>query len=447
MRSSVSVTPTHRELRWQAVRKGAGFGVTARVVSVACALAQVPIALNYLGAEGFGLWMTLSSVAGLLALGDFGLSLGAKTLLADVHGKDDLGTLHALLNACARRTLRLGLVLTGLGLPLAWLVDWSQVLGVTSPALNLQLPWALTGLALIAGASLPANLGPVLAAAVQLTWLQHFAGAITSVIGLAAVVACAALQAPWLVLVLTTLAVPALVHFALGWTLRHRLRPSKATSSRPASAVPYDELWRLSRWFFVPQAGSLFALLSVPVAIAATGGPAAVTAFNLIQRIFGLAGQVHGIALAALWPAYSEAYARQDYAWMRQAYRRSWQATLALFVPGLVLLATATPWLVQIWIGHIPGGLTPLLIGTGAGWFILLMLGQPPAMLLNGLGRVRGVALYGTAGHVVSLAGMIIGGRLNGTPGVVIGMASGYLLVGLPCILIETARTLRGLPG
>ncbi len=433
-------------MRSQAVRKGAGFGIVARIVSIACTLAQVPIALHYLGPEGFGLWMTLTSIAGLLTMGDLGLSLGAKTLLAQAHGRDDPLALRALADECLRQILPLGLALAGIGALLAWLVDWRGLLGVTSPVLASQLPWALTGLALAAGAALPAALGLTLAAAVQLPWFQHLASALSSALTLVVVVACAGLGWSWLVLVLCALMLPALINGSLWLMMRRRLQWHGPSPARPGPAER-AELLRLSRWFFIPQAGSLFAVMSVPVIIAATGGPVAVTAFNLLQRIFGLVSQLHLMALVALWPAYSEAHARKDYPWMREAYRQSWRATLLVFVPGLVVLALIMPWLVQLWVGQSPAGLSPALTAFTAGLFALQLLGQPPAMLLNGLGLVRGVAIYGTVGHLVSLGCMIVGGRLYGVPGVVAGMAAGYLIVGLPGILIQTAHTLKKIPG
>ncbi|MBI4621983.1 MAG: hypothetical protein HY736_02040 [Verrucomicrobia bacterium] len=171
---------------------------------------------------------------------------------------------------------------------------------------------------------------------------------------------------------------------------------------------------------------------------AAGGGPIAAAAFNLLQRVYGLVVQMHWVALSALWPAYSEAHARGDHSWMRQAYRRSWQATLGLFVPAMPLLAVLMPWLVNLWVGKTPPALSPTLIWISGAWFALQLLGQPPAMLLIGLGRLRGLALYGTVNHGVSLAGMIVGGRHLGPPGAIAGMALGYALVGLPGTLLES---------
>ncbi len=55
--------PAHlRPHRDRAVRLTVAASVGAKVCSVACTLAQVPVALHALGTEAYGLWITLMSV-------------------------------------------------------------------------------------------------------------------------------------------------------------------------------------------------------------------------------------------------------------------------------------------------------------------------------------------------------------------------------------------------
>lgn len=436
---------SRRRIRSDAVLKGAGFGIFARVVSVSSTMIQVPIALKYLGVEGFGLWMTLSSIAGLSTVADFGFGLGAKTLFAQAFGRQDIAGLSGLLRESLRIMLVLGSCLAAIGLVLAWTLDWRALLGVSSSELAHQLPWALSYLSLCVGFSLPLSIGGSLAAATQYTWIQNALSALGGLLTLLIVVLVVFIHGSWLSLVVAILFLPLIMNGVLLWWIQGKLN-GWAHTQRHIDARQISELRTLSLWFFVPQAGSLFATLSIPVLISTSVGPAAVTAFNLLQRIFGLVAQSQWMALSALWPAYSEAMVRGDHSWMRRAYLRSWQATLALFIPSLLIVATLTPWLVRYWVGQQPATLTPELLWLSAVLFALQLCGQPPALIMNGLGRVRGPAIYGTVGHLLSLIGMLIGGKLAGAPGVVAGMISGYLLIGLPGILIQTSRTITNLP-
>ena len=57
-------------------------GLTARGITLFVTLATIPIALNYLGTERFGVWATLAAIISLLAFADLGIGNGLVNLLA-----------------------------------------------------------------------------------------------------------------------------------------------------------------------------------------------------------------------------------------------------------------------------------------------------------------------------------------------------------------------------
>lgn len=433
--------PPARAHRARAVRLGAQIGIGARAVSVLCTLAQVPIALRYLGAEGFGVWMTLTSIAGILTIGDFGISLGAKTVLAEAGGRNDLAAVRGLAWTALKQLSAIGAGLALLGVVLAWVVDWAAVFHVDAPVLKQELPWAMTGVALLGGLAIPTGLGPALAGALQKTWLSHASVAFGGIATLLLVAIAAAGNWSWLALVLCSLALPIASNLAIGLAVARRHLP-RSGEPRPTAPDETRRLAELGRWFFVSQAGALFMASAVPVFIASAAGPVATTAFNLLQRIFSLVGQTQWMALSAFWPAYSDARSRGDHEWIARGYRSSWRITVGAFLPALVILAALTPRLVSWWVGETSATISLYLLGSTAFWFAVQLLGQPPALLLNGLGRIRRVAIFATAGHALSLVGMMLGGRLAGAPGVVLGMAAGYIGIGLPIVLHEARRAL-----
>ena len=69
--------------------------VLAKVASMLCTLAQVPIALHYLGAESYGLWIVLMSIFGLLNFVDFGIGVGMQQKMAEAYARTTV-------SACAR---------------------------------------------------------------------------------------------------------------------------------------------------------------------------------------------------------------------------------------------------------------------------------------------------------------------------------------------------------
>src|ERR1700720_2740359 len=62
-------------------------GLVARVSSMLMTIVSVPLTLNYLGPERFGLWMTVTSVITMLAFADFGIGSGLLTVVGEASGR------------------------------------------------------------------------------------------------------------------------------------------------------------------------------------------------------------------------------------------------------------------------------------------------------------------------------------------------------------------------
>jgi O-antigen/teichoic acid export membrane protein len=62
---------------WYPILKAGGTATLNRVVNIGMRLFTIPIVINYLGTERYGLWLTISSIAGYILLLDFGISSAA----------------------------------------------------------------------------------------------------------------------------------------------------------------------------------------------------------------------------------------------------------------------------------------------------------------------------------------------------------------------------------
>jgi O-antigen/teichoic acid export membrane protein len=73
--------------KWSARSRAVGVffatSVAARVLGIACQLLQVPIAMKALGAEAFGLWMTLTGIGAMIMFADLGVGQSAQNKLAE----------------------------------------------------------------------------------------------------------------------------------------------------------------------------------------------------------------------------------------------------------------------------------------------------------------------------------------------------------------------------
>ena len=111
-------------------------------------------------------------------------------------------------------------------------------------------------------------------------------------------------------------------------------------------------------------------------------GPEAVTQYAIPYQMFGLSLAVFNIVIAPLWPAYGEAIARGDIAWVQKALKRSLKTILLSTGVVSVSLVIFGNQLLNIWVG--PKVSPSLLLNLGLGfWMILLTFGSTMSILLN----------------------------------------------------------------
>jgi O-antigen/teichoic acid export membrane protein len=74
--------------------------VLAKFVAIGSTLITIPVTLNYLGAESFGVWMVISGVVGFMNFSDLGIGMGLQNALSKPFGKDDhISPKHYIVNA------------------------------------------------------------------------------------------------------------------------------------------------------------------------------------------------------------------------------------------------------------------------------------------------------------------------------------------------------------
>ena len=63
--------------------------VLTKLIGVGSTLITIPLTLNYLGTESFGVWMVISSVVGFMSFSDLGIGMGLQNALSKAYGEED----------------------------------------------------------------------------------------------------------------------------------------------------------------------------------------------------------------------------------------------------------------------------------------------------------------------------------------------------------------------
>jgi O-antigen/teichoic acid export membrane protein len=412
-----------------------------RSISIVTILVTIPLALNYLGPERFGLWATMVSLVGLLSFADAGLGNGLVTALAGAHGREDVESARQFVSSAFAILCGLAFALAiAFGVAYAW-VPWDSVYNV-SPGFRSEAEAGSVVLVLC----LLGGLVVGIAEDVQLGYQEGFINGLWALVGnllaLAGTLAAIAVKArvPWLVLAfagapVVTGAVNAVVLF--GWR-RPWLRPRLTSVGRTAARA----MLQLGVFFFLLQLGGMVIFAADNLIVAQVFGAKAVTDYVVPMRLFAVAPMVLAILLGPLWPAYGEALARREVAWAKRTLLRSMLGVLGVAGFASAALVVFGRPIIHAWVGREVTPSWLLLLGFAI-WAVIWSVGNALAMFLNGANIVRLQVITAVVTAVSVTLVKIFLGRAIGLSGVVWGTVVGYVVLTCVPFAIAIPRILR----
>jgi O-antigen/teichoic acid export membrane protein len=180
------------------------------------------------------------------------------------------------------------------------------------------------------------------------------------------------------------------------------------------------------------------------IVIAQVLGAAAVAAYAVPQKLFSFIAMVVGMGISPLWPAYGEAIARGDVAWVRRAFLGSLWVALAISVPLSTLLVAVGPWILRVAVGkslHAPLSLLIVL----AAWGVASAISVVTSMLLNGAGVLKAQTIIAVVASLSNLALSVFLTRRFGVIGVCSGSLITQVLIAFPAFSILIRNLFRDL--
>jgi O-antigen/teichoic acid export membrane protein len=393
------------------------------VTTIAVSLLVVPIALGYLGAERYGLWLSVTSVMALLRFADFGIGNGLLNTLARAHGQSDLDA--------GRRYISSGFILlSGFGL-LAFsifallypFIDWGNAFAVKSTvARNEAAPAILVLMACIA-ANIPIGAIQRLQAAHQSEYVANVWTILGTLVGLVATVVCAAVRAPLPWLIFSATGTLVVTGFANGVYEFAKRSPELVPRIRYFSRQHASELFQVGILFVLIQLTGILLVGCDNLIISHILGPERVPEYAVPLRLYQIAPILVAFVLKPAWPAYAEARARGDAVWIRATFRRSVWLTLGTSTLIGAILVVIGPSIIVTWVGTDEIGVPhrSLMVALAV-WSVLASLGGAYAMFLNGMDVIRFQAVAGITTGVVAIVAKLILTSRTGVSGVVWGM-------------------------
>lgn len=410
------------------VMKNITNSIGLKSLGILISLILIPLSINYVNSEQYGIWLTVSSVVAWMNSFDLGLGNGLRNKITADYAlkKNEKGKIYV-------STTYAMLIIIGLGFLLLFLlinkfVNWSEFFSIPkkySSNINQIIILVIVCFCL----QLVLQTIQVLLTAIHQTYKANGIQLMALIISLIGV-----LYLTWftkgnlfyLVVVLAIAPVLSMVISSIYFfsTDLKFLRPAIKQINFKSSKGLFSTGWM----FFIIQLGSLALYQTSNIIIAKVLGMEEVSIFNVVFKYFTALFMVVTVILNPYWSAFTDAFELKDYGWMRKNVNNL-RMIFLIFVFISSICIWISPVIYNLWLGDSLS--VPFIVTLSVGiYFMLFFWYNIHVTFIYGVGKLRIQMMAIIIGSIINIPISIFFGKTFGLPGVIIGNISVILFLG-----------------
>lgn len=403
---------------------------------------SIPITVRYLGAELYGLWITISMTIAMLVYLDIGIASTLTNLISESYANDDQDSATHYFATAFWMTVGIAVGLGAIGWLLWPHINFGYLLGVRDPALLPEVSHAVMAAGILFLCGLPAGLAAKALAGYQELHIANLFSAAGNILALGAIVLVVMVCGSLAMLVAAYAGAIVLGSAAcLVWVCFFRKPWLKPALGRVQLKL-VRRVFQSGSQFFLIQLAGLVVFNSDNLVISHFRSPAEVTPYNVTWRLMTYANTFQILSSQALWPAYSEAWERGDMAWVRSTYARMRWITVGTLGIACAVFIPFGRWIIRIWAGSdaVPSMALLLLMCV---WMAIFAVTTNQACLMGATTRIGKQAVSSALAAIANLALSIYWVQIMGVFGALLGTVVSYIIFILLVQAIEVRLILR----
>lgn len=398
-----------------------------KIVGLLTSLVIVPITINYLNNEVYGIWMTITSILYWITTFDIGLGNGMRNYLAEALATNDtkLGKKYI-----STTMLLLSLIALSMAIVLLYpliTINFNSFFNTNAIAGN-ELRMAVV---IAVGFTLMnfvlKNIGMIFVA-MQKYAINDLLSISGNVIALILIYILTKVTTGNLVLVVLAYTMTSCVAFLLAAIPLFWKHPELKPSLRFFDKSLGKKIVGKGFGFFVIQISSCLVIFGAAnFFITQSCGPAAVTTYNIAYKFFNLLVIAYTIILAPMWNAYTDAYVKGDMQWIKATFNKALKFWVLSICGGLGMLLICNLFY-KLWIGNMVN--VPLSVSASTLVYVCFFnLNNCATYLINGLNKIFVQIIISLAVTTLYIITVLAFGRKLGVEGIVLSMAASYAVM------------------
>ncbi|MBK7631469.1 MAG: MATE family efflux transporter [Ignavibacteriales bacterium] len=354
-------------------------------------MAIIPVAINYLGKTDYGIWLTLASILSWLINLDFGLGNGLRNKLAEALALNDLKLAKYYIST-AYAVFAIGIFsIMVIYIFVHGLFNWAHLLNAPENYLALLNNLVLYVVVLF----LVQFLLKLLTSIINADQRPALNGVLSLIINTSTLVTVYLLslfcESSLTIFGIVSASIPIIVFLTASLYLFNGQFKIISPKISYINFKYSSDLVRLGMQFFVIQISSLIVFTTGNIVITQLYGPEPVVTYNVAYRYFYIVPMVFNVVLAPFWSAFTEAYVKKEFDWIKNSMRKLIFIWLILSFSAIIMLLISN-WVYKIWVG--PQINVPFALSFAATIFVILAnWNNIFGYFIYGVGKVR-VQLY-----------------------------------------------------
>ena len=359
--------------------------VLYKALAVVISFVSIPLMIDYLGHEKFGVWSTLLSIMSWIVFFDLGLGNGLRNKVAEAIAKDEISEASKYVSSaytiigCISLLLFLSVAASG------FYINWQKVFNTHNiPEATLRATVVFSSFFVLVNFLI--GLINQLLNAVQKTSAIVFGQLISNALSL------------FFVFFLSITTDASILYLAISYGIAlilsnvalsvwfYRLHPQFVPK-----LLVYKQhirpIFTLGIQFFVIQIAVLVIFTTDKIMITQLFGPMHVTHYDVIIKFFSIITIAHSLISAPLWSSYTDAYHRNDIAWVKKALSKQIAIFLCILVAVIILIPLAKP-IIELWIGKSIF-VSPMLVHSVAAFVVISTWNNIFGFVLGGINKIR----------------------------------------------------------
>lgn len=400
------------------------FSGILKVIGLLTSLIIVPVTINYLNNEVYGIWMTITSMLFWINTFDIGLGNGMRNYLTESLSKGDYEKGRAYISTTF---ILLTFIVLAMALVLAipmMTLNFNKVFNTM--AINQEdlrnVMFVAIGFTLVN--FVMKNIGYIFIALQKyaLNDLLAISGNVISLIIIFFLTKFTTGNLMYVVLAYTATFTVIYLAAAIPVFMKYpKLKPGVKYFDKSLS----KQIVGKGMGFFVIQISSCLVIFGAAnLFITQFCGPAQVTVYNIAYKYFNLLVIAYTILISPMWNAYTDALVKDDWEWIGHTFHRAIRFWGLSVLGGLVMLALSQLFY-SLWVGQKVE--VPLSVSFSVLIYVCFFnFNNCVTYLINGLNKIRVqimTSLFFTAVYILSV--FLLKGRF-GIEGIVLSMAVSY---------------------